>query len=91
MSNFVPLVHLTFLGPVWMEGKRKGSRVELAKNKLIFGYIYSTLLLLPPPQSKRTINFVAQRYKQGYQNNNFQVTSPSVFQIQWNSCFVPKK
>lgn len=44
-------------------GKRKGgvkeNKVELTENKLILGYfysilLYSTLLLLPSPQSKRT-------------------------------------
>ena len=37
-------------------GGVKGSRVELAKNKLILWWIYSTLLPLPLPQSKQTIN-----------------------------------
>ena len=42
--------------PVWMEGgntRVKESRVVLIKNKLI--YVKSTLLSLPPLQSKRTI------------------------------------
>ena len=41
---------------VWMEGGKtrvKESRVVLIKNKLI--YVKSTLLSLPPLQSKRTI------------------------------------
>ena len=33
----------------------KGSKVKLTKKKLIFGQFYSTLLHLPPPQSKQTI------------------------------------
>ena len=32
-----------------------GSRIELAKNRLILGKFYSTLLPLPLPQSKQTI------------------------------------
>ena len=34
----------------------EGSKVELTKNKLIWSHFYSTLLLLPLPQSKRTTN-----------------------------------
>ena len=50
------------LGPVWMEGEGGGvevSRVELVKNMLILfrpNLLYSTLLSLPPPQSKQTIS-----------------------------------
>ena len=40
------------------EGGVKESRVELAKNRLILSQFHSTLLPLPPPQSKWTIILV---------------------------------
>ena len=58
MMGWVGLDFKSFgnLWPVWMEGGKtrvKESRVVLIKNKLI--YVKSTLLSLPPLQSKRTI------------------------------------
>ena len=42
-------------------GGMRGSRVELAENRLILSQIYSTLLSLPLSQSKRTINLTSKR------------------------------
>jgi len=66
MAFFPPL--LTFpsnpnvsLGPFGFRGKggrAKESRIEFAENKLILNKLYSTLLSLPPPQSKQTIRFL---------------------------------
>ena len=39
----------------WGGKEVEESRVELAKNRLILDQIYSTLLSLPPSQSKQTI------------------------------------
>ena len=58
-------VHMTkentnILGHVWIEGKGrgvKGSKVELAENRLIFGQ-RSTLLSSTPPHSKWIITFL---------------------------------
>lgn len=41
------IIHVYYLGSVWIEGGRKGSRVEMAENMLILGQIYSTLLYSP--------------------------------------------
>ena len=38
-------------------GRVKESRVELVKNMLILSQIHSTLLSLPPPQTKQTIKY----------------------------------
>ena len=48
------IIHVHYLGPVWIGGEGrgvKGSRVELAENRLILGQIYSTLLYSTPPPS----------------------------------------
>ena len=42
------------LWPVWIKGGRRGSRVELAENKLILGQLYFNPLSFP--QLKLTIN-----------------------------------
>ena len=41
----------------------EGSRIELAKNRLILSHIYSTLLPLPPLQSKRAIILSNPKYQ----------------------------
>ena len=51
---------LSPLESVWIEegvrgGEREGSKVELAKNKLILDQFHYSLLSLIPPQSKWTI------------------------------------
>ena len=44
------------LGPVWIEVRVEGTKVEVVENKLILGHFYSTLLHSPfLLQSEQTI------------------------------------